>query len=176
MAATGFSGNQNQWQAAWDASQNPMAAVDLAKKGDPIIDKASANASGSAAYIGKQRTIARQGLISQYGGEFADTSLKMEKVLMNAANTAGPSITKAVDWIGEAIVDPSKAMSDALSAATGALSEFTDSLKESAKGVVDSFNPLKKLDNKKTQKNLDKLSKVKIGPSPTYGAVIPGMH
>jgi hypothetical protein len=175
MAATGFSGSQNQWQAAWDAAQNPMAAADLAQKGVPIIDKASTMASKSAAYIGKNRTIARQGLVSEFGGEFADTSLKMERQLMGVARAAGPSISKAVDFIGDAVTDPSKAMSAALGMATGALSEFTNSLKESAKGVVDSMNPLKKLDNKKTQKNLDKLQKTQVAPPP-YMLMFPGMH
>lgn len=101
----GWSLNQSQIQAMWSGQgiSDRAKAGKAAKKGAGILDKQAAVVSGSASgmAIGQQQR--REGLTLQYGADFAEATIEIERAMANFAKTAAPTAVSGVNAIGSAV-------------------------------------------------------------------------
>jgi|WetSurMetagenome_2_1015567.scaffolds.fasta_scaffold01018_13 hypothetical protein len=117
----GGSLKQSQLSTLWQTAQEKKG--DLTTKGAAIRGIKTAEVVGSEAGTGAQRQIARENLMFKYGDKFAETTMKMEKVLLKMADGAAPLAVKGVVLMGKAAEN-----------AGAALDYLTNAIKKSSSG------------------------------------------
>jgi hypothetical protein len=102
-AAQGWSVSQEQLRAAWNMKElTPDESKAMTARGRGMRRTRAESVEKGKAGLGVQRAITRENLILDYGAKFADTSLAMEKSMMNLARTVAPAASTALNSLASA--------------------------------------------------------------------------
>jgi hypothetical protein len=119
-----FSGSQAQRLTLWDEAMGKAPAGDIEDKGAAILKKGMAAVETSKAAMAKKREISRENIVFKYGDSFAETSLKMEKALINIADKTAPFVTGSIETLGNVAL----AASEGLNAVAKSAKSFYNSV------------------------------------------------
>lgn len=99
---TGFSQNQSQIKALWDADNADMGGSQTYQSGQAEISKRARGVRGSAAGMAISQQNRRDNMVFQYGAKFAEASLKMEGAMLRLAEGAAPAAIAGITAVGQA--------------------------------------------------------------------------
>lgn len=93
---------QSQAKSVWDAVASGDASK-ISEAGKKIKESKLGEVMGSDAAMSRQKEIRRDQMVYDFGKTFADTTMEMEKQLLDLARNAAPLATKSLKMLGEAV-------------------------------------------------------------------------